>query len=184
MRAASFAPLLVAFTAPWAVACVPLEGPAGDELEPIGAFSTSAELESTTCGEASDVSFLPTIEQEVKLSRLGRQLVWQVGRTRFVGDLDETERSFVISSQVQIDVTLEPAAEEVEERTPCVVRRIEEIRGTLEEDDRSFEGRIGYRYEAVAGADCAPELAASPPLVAELPCEARYELRGELERAD
>jgi hypothetical protein len=166
-----------------ASACVPLEGAGDDELEPIGAFALSAELDSTSCGKTSDVSFAPTLELEVSLSRLGRSLIWEVGRSRWVGTLDEDERSFVVRSAYEVDVTLE-SGDPNEERASCVVRRVEEIRGKLGEDDESFAGRIAYRYEAREGSECGPELAAQPPLVEKLPCDAKYEARGELRRRE
>jgi hypothetical protein len=164
-------------------ACVPIQGAGEEELEPIGAFALSAELDSTSCGKASDVSFAPTIEIEVSLSRLGRSLIWEVGRSRWVGTLDEDERSFVVRSAYEVDVTLE-SEDPNDERAGCVVRRVEEIRGKLDEDDKSFAGSIAYRYEAREGSDCGPELSAKPPLVEKLPCDAKYEARGELTRRE
>lgn len=166
-----------------AAACVPIQGASEQELEPIGAFALSAELDSSSCGEETDVSIAPAIELEVSLSRLGRSLVWEVGKSRWVGTLEEDERSFVVRSAYEVDVTLE-SEDPNDERAGCVVRRVEEIRGKLDEDDRSFAGRIAYRYEAREGSDCGPELSAEPPLVEALPCEAKYEARGELRRRE
>jgi len=174
---------LAAATLLLAAACVPIQGAGEQELEPIGAFALSAELDSTSCGKETEVSIAPSIELEVSLSRLGRSLVWEVGKSRWVGTLDEDERSFVVRSAYEVDVTLE-SDDPNDERAGCVVRRIEEIRGKLDEDDRSFAGRIAYRYEAREGSDCGPELSAEPPLVEKLPCDAKYEARGELARRE
>jgi hypothetical protein len=85
-------------------------------------------------------------------------------------------RSFSIVSQVAVTIS-EPGRG----KSGCQVLRHDKAKGKLSDDGaevESFEGTLGFSYEAVAGSDCS-EWVGSPGAVATLPCALSYDIEAE-----
>jgi hypothetical protein len=141
----------------------------------LGIYQVTGELTESTCGEGA-LGAGESWTFEVKLSRMENDIYWLNGKETIVGDIASDGRSFSIVSQVAVTVS-EPGRG----KSGCQVLRHDKAKGKLSDDGaevESFEGTLGFSYEAVAGSDCS-EWVGSPGAVAALPCALSYDIEAE-----
>ena len=138
----------------------------------LGTYDVTGRLASSTCGEGA-LGANDTWKFQVKLTRFENDIYWLNGQETLVGDIASDGRSFSIQSGVQVNVS--PAGR----GSPgCVINRHDDADGKLsdsEDDVESFEGTLGFTYEASKGSDCS-EWIGTEGAVSVLPCSISYDL--------
>lgn len=138
----------------------------------LGTYDVTGRLASSTCGEGA-LGANETWKFQVKLTRFENDIYWLNGQETLVGDIASDGRTFSIQSGVQVNVS--PAGRG---SAGCVVTRHDDADGKLsasDDDVESFEGTLGFTYEASKGSDCS-EWIGTEGAVSVLPCSISYDL--------
>lgn len=141
----------------------------------LGTYEVQGKLEDSTCGQGA-LGADDTWGFEVKLSRFENDLYWLNGRETIVGDIGKDGRTFSFQSAVEATI-----AEPGRGKPGCAVHRTDDASGRLSDtgaDVESFEGTLGYTYQAVSGSDCS-DWVGTTGAVSVLPCKITYSILGE-----
>jgi hypothetical protein len=141
----------------------------------LGVYAVEGKLAESTCGEGA-LGAGDSWSFQVKLSRFENSLYWLNGKETIVGDIASDGRTFSILSSVEVTVS-----DAGRGRSGCKVLRRDAARGKLSDDGaevESFDGTLGFSYEAVTGSDCSDWIG-TEGAVSSLPCELSYEIQAE-----
>lgn len=142
--------------------------------EPLGTFSVTARLASTTCGQGALGATDPW-QFEVKLARFERELYWQNGREDILGTLegllDGDSLTFRFDTRIETEVL--PAERG---RPACVIQRKDHAEGRLKvsgDEVLSFKGSLTFEFRPLESKGCAPLVGVDGGFEA-LPCAMTY----------
>ena len=143
-------------------------------------FAVAADPLSSTCGSNQlDLEAAWSFTVQIETDPEAEIVTWDDGTRKGEVALELEDLSFTVTSTKVVDMR---TSEEVGWLPPCRIRRTDRVEATLDdaEEPTALEGKMSFSFEPTDESDCSDILAREAPVIAKLPCEAKFEIEGEL----